>query len=182
MLCGCLLIKEQNPERDAGKLTYVTFVSLRPRFVADSTFVGFKSVDTSQGAVARLSNNASLFLENCSLVNNTATESVGVIYLGKGSRAGPSRVAVSGGEFSGNTPKPLIAKHSSGTAYATPRLGVYDEFAQVNGNTLSLEEMPQGTFVTSEDEAFKRIQQVLYPIPPPPLSIFANHWTLELDS
>lgn len=137
-----------------------------PGCVADSTFVGFNALEGAAGAVARLSNNASLFLDNCNLQNNTLAESRGVIYLDRGSRAsGPSRVAVSGGAHTVNEPAgvPLVAVHSDGTVYATPALDVWNEGTGEVQQSLAIDSIQAGTFVTGDDEAFKQLQAVLYP-------------------
>jgi hypothetical protein len=127
--------------------------------LAGSKFVGFSSLPGEAGAVARLINDASLMLDNCTVTDNNATDSVGVIYLDKGTK-GPSRVAVRGGRQSQNAPEPLIAKHSVGFAYASPPLDVLEQYKNRTGPAKGIEEMRPGTFASGEDDAFKSIRDV----------------------
>lgn len=110
--------------------------------------------------MARLSNNASLFLEDCLLADNTATSTHGIIYLDKGKQIGPSRVAVSGGELRSNAPQPIIATHSDGTAYASPRLDIYNQFKNSSQPALDLQEAREGLFLSADDPALRRIREV----------------------
>ena len=141
--------------------TSISIIYSNPGCVADSTFVGFNALEGAAGAVARLSNNASLFLDNCNLQHNTLTESRGVIYLDRGSRTtGPSRVAVSGGAHTGNEPagEPLVAVHSDGYqrfVYATPALDLWNEGTEEVQQSLAIDSIVAGTFVTGDDEAFQ---------------------------
>ena len=119
--------------------------------------------------MAQLQHNSSLFLEDCTLLNNSVEDSVGVIHLDKGARdAGPSRVAVAGGTQTGNTPETLIATHSDGSAFATPPLNVWNELTQNTNPSLALLVMPEGFFATGDDATFKQIRDcLLYTSPSP---------------